>query len=96
MKKKTTWILALVLLVLLVGAGTLYRKLAAKQAGSQLQAEAESTTAAESPAAEGQDSIASKAGAESTAEESSEALTGTGFYGAGGRRHSAQALGVQG
>ena len=38
MKKKTTWILALVLLVLLVGAGTLYRKLAAKQAGSQLQA----------------------------------------------------------
>ena len=75
MKKKTTWILALVLLVLLVGAGTLYRKLAAKQAGSQLQAEAESTTAAESPAAEGQDSIASKAGAESTAEESSEALT---------------------
>ena len=75
MKKKTTWILALVLLVLLVGAGTLYRKLAAKQAGSQLQAEARSTTAAESPAAEGQDSIASKAGAESTAEESSEALT---------------------
>ena len=75
MKKKTTWILALVLLVLLVGAGTLYRKLAAKQAGSQLQAEAESTTAAESPAAEGQDNIASKAGAESTAEESSEALT---------------------
>jgi len=75
MKKKTTWILALVLLVLLVGAGTLYRKLAAKQAGSQLQAEAGSTTAAESPAAEGQDSIASKAGAESTAEESSEALS---------------------
>ena len=75
MKKKTTWILALVLLVLLVRAGTLYLKLAAKQAGSQLQAEAKSTAAAESPAAEGQDSIASKAGAESTAEGSSEALT---------------------
>ncbi len=75
MKKKTTWILAFVLIVLLMGAGTLYRKLAAKQAGAQLQAETQSTTAAESPAAEGQDSIAARESAETMAEESSAALT---------------------
>jgi len=71
MKKITTWILALLLLVALVGGGTLYRKFAAGQSGSQLQAEskkAESSTesSAESRAAEGQDSITAKAGTEQT------------------------------
>lgn len=82
MKKNTTWILALLLLVVLVGGGTLYRKFAAGQSGSQLQAESKaessSESSAESRAAEGQDSIAAKAGAEQTtaaAEESSEALS---------------------
>ena len=83
MKKITTWILALLLLVALVGGGTLYRKFAAGQSGSQLQAgskKAESSTesSAESRAAEGQDSITAKAGTEQTtaaAEESSEALS---------------------
>ena len=83
MKKNTTWILAALLLVVLVGGGTLYRKFAAGQSGSQLQAEskkAESSTesSAESRAAEGQDSITAKAGTEQTtaaAEESSEALS---------------------